>query len=236
MKELHSGFAAARWPRPADPGQAANELERWAEAAADLEGKERRFAESLAKSPPGKALLEAIFGNSPYLTHGLIEDIGFTVDLLRRGPNAMFAELLLTAERELGPPVDEAARIMRSKKINALPVTEKNRLVGILTASDVLDAFVELSGVAEPTYLLVLDTPAGKRGDECRRIIERNHGEVKWMWTAPRRPRETHVRLKTRRLGDIETALEAAGFEVAERFHEIGSPAGLAELEAFLAG
>jgi hypothetical protein len=29
---------------------------------------------------------------------------------------------------------------------------------------------------------------------------------------------------------------DLAGFEVRERFYEIGSPAGLAEFEAFLAG
>lgn len=108
MKELHSGFAGARWPRPADPAQAAIELERWTEAAAELDGEDRRFAESLAHDPAGKALLEAIFGNSPYLTRGLIDDIGFAVDLLRRGPHVVFARLAMDANRELGDGPDEA--------------------------------------------------------------------------------------------------------------------------------
>jgi [glutamine synthetase] adenylyltransferase / [glutamine synthetase]-adenylyl-L-tyrosine phosphorylase len=109
MKELHSGFSAARWPRPADPAQAAIELERWTEAAAELERGDRGFAEAVARDPVGKTLLEAIFGNSPYLTHGLIEEGGFALDLLHRGPDSVFADLLGAASREFGQPTDELA-------------------------------------------------------------------------------------------------------------------------------
>jgi acetoin utilization protein AcuB len=46
--------------------------------------------------------------------------------------------------------VGDAARIMRRQRIGAIPIVDGGRLVGILTRSDVLDAFVELSqaGVA----------------------------------------------------------------------------------------
>lgn len=36
-------------------------------------------------------------------------------------------------------PVEEAAKLMRKKKIGALPIVEKGALVGILTVSDLLD-------------------------------------------------------------------------------------------------
>ena len=107
MKELHAGFARARWPGPADPGQAAVELDRWAEAAAELTGTGRRFAEDMARSPAGKAALSAVFGNSPYLTLGLIDDIGFAVDLLRRGPEVVFPEILDSVRHEFGGPTEE---------------------------------------------------------------------------------------------------------------------------------
>jgi acetoin utilization protein AcuB len=42
--------------------------------------------------------------------------------------------------------VADAARIMRRERIGAIPVVEGERLVGILTRSDVLDALVELAG------------------------------------------------------------------------------------------
>jgi acetoin utilization protein AcuB len=47
--------------------------------------------------------------------------------------------------------VDEAARLMATRKISALPVTEGDRLVGIVTETDVLQLFVRAMGVLEPS-------------------------------------------------------------------------------------
>jgi acetoin utilization protein AcuB len=44
-----------------------------------------------------------------------------------------------------GTTLEEAARVMRRERIGALPVVENGTLVGILTRSDVLDAFIGLS-------------------------------------------------------------------------------------------
>jgi acetoin utilization protein AcuB len=113
--------------------------------------------------------------------------------------------------------VDEAARMLRTYKIGALPVVAEKRLEGILTASDVLDAFVELSGVGEPTYRLVLSGNMSKQSEaRLRRIIEHHHGELKWLHhEAKQRTPETHLRLRVRRIDDVVTELEAAGFDVA---------------------
>jgi acetoin utilization protein AcuB len=46
--------------------------------------------------------------------------------------------------------VSDAARIMRRERVGAVPMVDGGRLVGILTRSDVLDAFVELSRSAVP--------------------------------------------------------------------------------------
>ena len=112
--------------------------------------------------------------------------------------------------------VDEAARLLRKHKIGSLPVVDKNRLVGILTTSDILDAFVDLSGVAEKTDRIVL------RSGKCRlvetrvrQLVARCHGELKWLHRDKRkRPSEIHLRVKIRLLDDLITGLEAAGFEV----------------------
>jgi acetoin utilization protein AcuB len=49
-----------------------------------------------------------------------------------------------------GGRLEEAARVMRRERIGALPVVENEALVGILTRSDVLDAFLGLtSSMAE---------------------------------------------------------------------------------------
>lgn len=42
--------------------------------------------------------------------------------------------------------LEEAAVIMRQKRIGTLPVTEKGKLVGIITESDIFDAFIDLLG------------------------------------------------------------------------------------------
>ena len=47
--------------------------------------------------------------------------------------------------------VADAARLMRRQRISAIPIVEGGRLVGILTRSDVLDAFIELSHNALPS-------------------------------------------------------------------------------------
>ena len=41
--------------------------------------------------------------------------------------------------------VPDAARCLRRERIGAIPIVDAGRLVGILTRSDVLDAYVELS-------------------------------------------------------------------------------------------
>ncbi len=113
--------------------------------------------------------------------------------------------------------VDEAARLLRTYKIGALPVVEGNALRGILTATDVLDAFVDLSGVAEPTYRIVLAAKGVPQPESrIRRVVEHCRGELKWLHRDERkRPPKFHLRLRARRLDDVVTELEATGFEVA---------------------
>jgi acetoin utilization protein AcuB len=53
-------------------------------------------------------------------------------------------------------PIEEAALIMRDKKIGCLPVIEEGRLVGILTETDILDSFLESMGVSGPGYRMEL--------------------------------------------------------------------------------
>jgi acetoin utilization protein AcuB len=45
-------------------------------------------------------------------------------------------------------PMSEAARLMRRERIGALPVVEGSRLVGIVTRSDVLEAYLAAAGRA----------------------------------------------------------------------------------------
>jgi len=47
-------------------------------------------------------------------------------------------------------PIEQAANTMRERRIGCLPVLDGDELVGIVTASDVMDALVYLVGAHEP--------------------------------------------------------------------------------------
>ena len=48
-------------------------------------------------------------------------------------------------------PIEEAARLMVSEKVSALPVTEAGHLIGLVTETDVLELFVRAMGAGEPS-------------------------------------------------------------------------------------
>ena len=74
-----------------------------------------------------------------------------------------------------GARIDEAARLMHERKIGALPVVERGRVVGIITETDILAAFEELlaaKGVrvhAPPPLGRTLVRPLGRRLGEPSR-------------------------------------------------------------------
>src|SRR5918912_3336397 len=55
---------------------------------------------------------------------------------------------VVTADPE--DPIEQAANTMRERRIGCLPVLEGEELVGIVTASDVMEALVYLVGAHEP--------------------------------------------------------------------------------------
>jgi acetoin utilization protein AcuB len=108
--------------------------------------------------------------------------------------------------------VDEAACVMRAHTFSALPVVDKGHVIGILTTTDVLRAFVDLSGAAEQTSRIII-TAKNRQVPESavRRVVHGCHAELKWIH---RHGRQLHLRLKGRQIDDVVTALEAAGFNV----------------------
>jgi acetoin utilization protein AcuB len=63
-------------------------------------------------------------------------------------PRTVAVETVMTRDvTTIGPAdsITDAARAMRRHRIGALPVLEASRLVGILTRSDVLEEFIELT-------------------------------------------------------------------------------------------
>jgi acetoin utilization protein AcuB len=122
----------------------------------------------------------------------------------------------------LGPldTVEDAARQMRRLRIGALPVVDAGgRVLGILSESDVLDAFVEIlgaSGASSRLEVALRDRP----GELARamRIVGEEHGiNICSMMVPPARPGEGRLavlHIATIDPRDAIATLEAAGFRV----------------------
>jgi len=105
-----------RLPRPYDSERLAVAWTRWREKAA------------MPDDGAGKALLDTLFGNSPYLTETALQNPDFMADLWRDGPDALIARLdaeLETVRADaLGGAAPEAvaARLRRLKRSVSLTV------------------------------------------------------------------------------------------------------------------
>jgi acetoin utilization protein AcuB len=139
-------------------------------------------------------------------------------DLRRPAKDSHVGDVMTANPVNIGPAAsfDEAAKLLREHKFNALPVIDAGELVGIVTTADVLAVFVKLSGVAEPSYRIVIKGPPASMGSaKVRHLIEAKRGEVLWLHHAPGKNRDQiHVRLKARDIEEVTLGLESAGLEV----------------------
>jgi acetoin utilization protein AcuB len=114
-------------------------------------------------------------------------------------------------------PVEEAARLMVMEKVSALPVTDADRLIGIVTETDVLDLFVRAMGAGTPSSRL--DVRLGDRQNalaEVVRLTEDAGAAVSSVMTLVDREgrKEAVLRLATINPGPAVKALEARGYTV----------------------
>jgi acetoin utilization protein AcuB len=106
---------------------------------------------------------------------------------------------------------------MRERKIGCMPVMDRERLVGIITGVDLLDALVRLCGVDEPSGRLEVRLP--DRTGELARLITLLTGrglDIRSILTYPERGEFVRAVL---RIGSMEAhpqarALRSAGYEV----------------------
>jgi acetoin utilization protein AcuB len=115
-------------------------------------------------------------------------------------------------------PVEEAAKLMHRHRIGALPVVSGERLVGILTASDLLRAFVELFGVHRPSSRLEVRMPnrAGELARAVHIVGEELHLNITGLVVPPVDGDEALavIRIETLDPRAVVAALRDAGFRV----------------------
>lgn len=129
------------------------------------------------------------------------------------------AEIMTRTVTTIAPmfPVEEAARVMVTERISALPVTEAGRLVGIITETDVLRLFVRALGAGEPSSRL--DVAIGRdRGalPDVVATVEAAGAPISSVMTLvdPAGTREIIVRVATINPARAIHALEAKGYKV----------------------
>ena len=123
--------------------------------------------------------------------------------------------------------VETAAQILLNRKIGGLPVLENSRLVGMITTSDVLQAFLDVMGASEETSARIdfVLQEEGRGLAEASRIIAQEGGEVLGVGTYRGKWGETPVCYLRLRSGDphaIAKFLKEKGFDVLG-VHAVGA-------------
>lgn len=138
-------------------------------------------------------------------------ELTYLLDRLRVG------EIMTRAIITIGPtsPIEDAARLMMLEKIGALLVTEGERLIGLVTETDVLRLFVRAMGAAEPSsrFEVVLgDRPHGLA--EVVQTVEAAGADISSLVTLTSAGglKEAVIRVRTINPAPVVWALEARGF------------------------
>lgn len=113
--------------------------------------------------------------------------------------------------------IEFAAQLIYKHKIGGMPVVKDGRLVGIITATDILRAFIDMMGILATTsridVLLVAQPTAFKR---AMQIINDHGGDIINVSMTPKQKgkRVYYFRLSACKTDVIKTALEKEHFEV----------------------
>ena len=144
------------------------------------------------------------------LKQGLIPSMLGDVDL---------KDLMITDPITVAPEddIETAAQIIYKHKIGGLPVTKNGRLVGIITETDMLRAFIDMMGILSSTSRL--DVAADNKPESLKKmlqIISDNGGDVinVIMTLEKARKRVYHFRLAACKTAIIKKALTQEGFNV----------------------
>ena len=119
-------------------------------------------------------------------------------------------------------PVEEAALLMRERKVSGLPVVEDGKLVGIITESDIFEVMIEVMGVRKGGARLTLELE-DRPGALCEalELIRKHRINVLSVVTceecaAPPDHAVVVIRLATADPAPILEELKGAGISVAE--------------------
>lgn len=165
------------------------------------------------------------FRHLPIVTKGKKLKGFVTLSDLKQGLiPAMVGDLTLTDLMIVDPitvaPEDDletAARLIYEHKISGMPVVKNEKVVGIITESDIFRAFIDMLGIL--TGGSRLDVAVGDQPEAFNQVVEIMRGQggeiINIGMTAQQSTSRVYTfRLSTLKTAAIEKALAKAGFQV----------------------
>lgn len=129
---------------------------------------------------------------------------------------------IMAKDMPVGSPdmlLEEATQLMKSSGVDALPITEGKRLVGIITRTDILEAFLDLTGVNDEGTRVSL----GAKNEpgilaNISNIIKSHNINIAHVANYQHIGSDNHAeivfRLASLEVDDVIEALRSAGYEI----------------------
>lgn len=113
--------------------------------------------------------------------------------------------------------IEDAALLMRDHKIGGLPVVEGDKVVGIITSSDIMDAFLDIMGFRSPGKRVTIET-RDQIGVMLDLALSTKESDVNIGSLAVYHLKDNQVQILARLQGDqvdeVETSLEKKGYKI----------------------
>lgn len=171
-----------------------------------------------------KKMTEGGFRRTPVVENGRLVGIVTDKDLRqhlgyleRTKVNVAMSEKLVTVAPQT--TLEGAAELLLKHKIGGLPVVEEGQLVGIITTSDILQAFLDVMGVSEKGTFRI-DLLLERDGHDlasASQIIAGKGGEILGVGTYREKWEESpvfYLRLRAADPNQVAGMLKEEGFEV----------------------
>lgn len=135
--------------------------------------------------------------------------------LNRTSANDIMEKNVITIHKEA--LLEEAAVNMRKNAIGVLPVIEgDNKLVGIITEKDIMDAFVDVLGFYTPGVRLVINVPEDRKGvlEEITDLFAEAEISIQQIAVYRKDHIQIVIQVDSDDVKGIQTNLEAHGYNV----------------------
>lgn len=145
-----------------------------------------------------------------------VQEINYLLGKLKVGGMMTSAEKLITVTPDT--IIEKAVQLLHDNKIGSLPVVEGNKLVGIITETDILELFVDVVGlnVKGTRLTMILEDEPGKLFGVLKIIKDHNINVISII--APTMTfegkRMVVIRMKTHEYEDVIKELEKGGYEI----------------------